>query len=119
MRMWPARTFVINDPIAESSTPLAPLADFQRVLAGLYPELGGALPDLEQYAESVIVRALNLGAPDLMDAVLEFYGIERVRVVAQVQVNRLDRPAYREWKEKLRLPERTEIVERFHRMWRT
>lgn len=59
MRMWPARTFVINDPIAESSTPLAPLSDFQRVLAGLYPELGGALPDLEQYAESARPAALG------------------------------------------------------------
>lgn len=94
------------------------LPELRRDLAGLYPELCGTLPDLEQHAESVIVRALNAGAPELVEAVLEYYGIDRVRAVVQARVNTLDRPAYRAWKDRLELPVRDEIVERFHMMWR-
>lgn len=94
------------------------VAAFQHDIAVLYPELSGSAPDPERFAESIIVRVLNFESIPLVDSLLVFYGFERVRAVAQAQVNRLDAPVYRRWRERLDLPERDEMVERFHRMWR-
>jgi hypothetical protein len=64
------------------------------------------VPDPDQYAESVIVRVLNTGPDALREQMLQYYGAERVRSVAQARVNRLDAPVYRQWKARLQLPKK-------------
>lgn len=91
---------------------------FQHALAWLYPELGGTGPDPERYADSIIVRVLNAGSDELQEAMLEFYGLERVSAVARSRVNRLDALVYRAWKDRLALPPRDAAVERLHSLWR-
>ena len=91
---------------------------FQQTIACLYPELGAAGPDPEKFATSIIVRALNFGSEPLAAALIEHYGMERVRVAAQEQADHLDAPTYRRWLVRLELPERSAMVERFQRMWR-
>lgn len=94
------------------------MSEFQEALGPLYPELGARLPDPDQHAESVIVRVLNTGPDSLREQMLQYYGTDRVRSVAQARVNRLDAPVYRQWKARLHLPDRSPGVERMHRLWR-
>jgi hypothetical protein len=91
---------------------------FHKALGPLYPELGTDPPDPDVYADSVIVRVLNTGPDALREQMLQYYGAEKVRSVAQARVNRLDAPVYRLWKSRLQLPERPAAVERIHRLWR-
>ena len=91
---------------------------FQEALGPLYPELGANRPDPDVYAESVIVRVLNTGPDSLREQMLQYYGADRVRSVAQARVNRLDAPVYRQWKLRLQLPDRSPALERMHRLWR-
>ena len=93
-------------------------ASFQHTLAPLFPELGGEGPHLERYADSIIVRVLNGGSDKDLHAMFAFYGMARVRAVAQSRVNRLDAPVYRTWRERLDLPKRAAAVERLHALWR-
>ncbi len=78
----------------------------------------GAAPDPERFADSIIVRVLNVGSDRLRDAMFAFYGTPRVTAVAQARVNRLDAPVYRAWRERLGLPPRAAAVERLHSLWR-
>lgn len=94
------------------------IGQFRAALSPLYPELGSSPPDPDSYADSVIVRVLNVGPDALRQQMLEYYGAEKVRSVARARVNRLDAPVYREWKSRLELPERTAAVEKLHRLWR-
>jgi hypothetical protein len=91
---------------------------FRAALSPLYPELGASPPDPDRYAESVIVRVLNVGPDALREQMLAYYGAEKVQSVAQARVNRLDAPIYRAWKGRLHLPERPDAVEKVHRLWR-
>lgn len=91
---------------------------FQEALGPLYPELGSNLPDPDRHAESVIVRVLNTGPDALREQMLQYYGADKVRSVAQARVNRLDAPVYRLWKSRLQLPDRSPAVERLQRLWR-
>lgn len=93
-------------------------ASFQHTLAPLFPELGGEGPDLERFADSIIVRVLSVGSGHDLDAMFAFYRMARVRAVAQSRVNRLDVPVYRTWRERLELPQRAAAVERLHALWR-
>ncbi len=88
---------------------------FRQALGSLYPELGSNVPDPDVYADSVIVRVLNTGPDALREQMLQYYGAEKVRSVAQARVNRLDAPVYRQEKT---LPDRGASVERMHRLWR-
>lgn len=91
--------------------------EFVQAIAGLYPELGGAAPSLEQYAPSIILRVLNEGDPALQEAALAHYGTERVRAVAVDRIHRLSNPAYRHWAPRLNLPARPAAVERVQALW--
>lgn len=91
---------------------------FQEAIAPLFPELGPNPPDPDAYADSVIIRVLNMGSDTLRESMLHYYGTKKVRTVAQSRVNRLDTPVYREWKDRLQLPERPAAVEKIHRLWR-
>lgn len=91
---------------------------FREALRPLYPELGASPPDPDRYAESVIVRVLNVGPDALREQMLDYYGPEKVRTVARARVNRLDAPVYRAWKSRLQLPDRAPGVEKVHRLWR-
>lgn len=93
-------------------------SDFERALAHLYPELGGVAPNPEAFASSISVWVLNDGSDEVRDAMVAFYGLDRVRAVAQARVNRLNGPVYRAWRERLGLPTRSEAVERIHALWR-
>jgi hypothetical protein len=90
----------------------------QSELPFLYPELGGGAPDLDTYAESIIVRALNQGGSAIQEALWGYYGEARIRLVASERVNRLTNPAYRRWAESLHLPPRPAFVERIQALWR-
>lgn len=92
-------------------------AEFAQEVAGLYPELGGATPSLEQYAASIILRILNEGDPALQEAALMHYGVQRVRAVAIERLHRLNNPAYRHWAPRLDLPARPPAVERVQALW--
>jgi hypothetical protein len=87
-------------------------------VARLYPELGGAVPDLEQYASSIILRVLNEGDVALQAALLEHYGQERVRAEAHARVHRLTNPTYRRWATRLGLAPRSPATERIQALWR-
>jgi hypothetical protein len=91
---------------------------FQEALGPLYPEMGPNRPDPDVYADSVIVRVLNTGPDALREQMLQYYGADKVRSVAQARVNRLDAPVYRQWKLRLQLPDRPPALERIHRLWR-
>lgn len=91
---------------------------FREAVRRLYPELGAGSPDPDAHAESVIVRVLNTGPDALREQMLAYYGAEKVRSVARARVNRLDAPVYRAWKTRLQLPDRTQAVEKVHRLWR-
>jgi hypothetical protein len=91
---------------------------FRDSLRPLYPELGGEGPDPDVYADSVIVRVLNVGSDALQGQMVEYYGMERVGAVARARAARLDAPVYRAWRKRLNLPERDATVERIHRLWR-
>lgn len=54
----------------------------------------------------VIVRVLNTGPAALREQMLQYYGADKVRSVAQARVDRLEAPVYRLWKSRLQLPER-------------
>jgi hypothetical protein len=95
-----------------------PVNPFQEALGPLYPELGTHPPDPDAYADSVIVRVLNTGPDTLREQMLDYYGAEKVQAVAQARVNRLETPVYRQWKTRLKLPERSAAVEKIHRLWR-
>lgn len=92
-------------------------SELMQAIAWLYPELGGAAPDLEQYAPSIILRVLNDGDPALQEAALTHYGMERVRAVAVDRLHRLNNPAYRHWAPRLNLPARSAAVERVQSLW--
>jgi hypothetical protein len=83
----------------------------------LFPELCGELVDFEAHAASVIVRALNDGSPDVQDAVIRHYGMDRVQQVARTRADRLSNPAYRAWRKRLRLPERDPSVTFIQSLW--
>lgn len=91
---------------------------FREALGRLYPEIGPGGPDPDAYADSIIVRVLNSGSPELREQMLAYYGRERVCAVAQARADRLDAPVYRAWKTRLHLPERSPAVEKLHRLWR-
>ena len=91
---------------------------FREAVSRLYPELGADAPDPDQHSESIIVRVLNTGPDALREQMLQYYGAETVRRVAQARVNRLDGPIYRGWKARVALPERGSVVEKVHRLWR-
>lgn len=91
---------------------------FRESLRPLYPELGASPPDPDHHADSVIVRVLNTGPDALREQMLDYYGADKVGSVARARVNRLDAPIYREWKNRLKLPERSSAVEKVHRLWR-
>lgn len=91
---------------------------FREALGPLYPELGASPPDPDRHAESVIVRVLNTGPEPLREQMLAYYGVEKVGSVARARVNRLDAPVCRAWKSRLCLPERTDAIEKVHRLWR-
>lgn len=93
-------------------------ADLADGLRGLYPELGGAVPDREKYAASIILRVLNEGDATLQAALLQHYGMVRVRAEALARIHRLTNPAYRQWAARLDLPPRSPATERLQALWR-
>ena len=91
---------------------------FEAGIQRLYPELGGTVPDLEQYAASIILRVLNQGDPALQEALFGCYGRERVRKEAVARAHRLTNPAYRRWATRLSLPPRSAAIARLQALWR-
>ena len=94
-----------------------PSTELSAVSRELFPELCGELVDFETHAPSVIVRALNDGSPEVQDAVIHHYGIDRVKQVARARADRLSNPAYRAWRKRLQLPERDPSVKFIQGLW--
>ncbi|MGI8548988.1 MAG: hypothetical protein ACR2M1_16980 [Gemmatimonadaceae bacterium] len=83
----------------------------------LFPEVGAPI-DLEKHALSVLLRALNDGSPALRERVLAYYGPKRSAALALICLNQLTNPAYRAYRERLRLPEREPGVTYMQGLWR-
>lgn len=103
--------------VAAPPSRLLPSVAFPQAIAGLYPELGGATPDLEDHAASIVLRVLNAGDPALQAATLAHYGMERVRAIAIERAHRLTNPAYHQWAPRRSLPARPAAVERIQALW--
>jgi hypothetical protein len=91
---------------------------FAASLGELFPELCGAPIDLDQHAAAVIIRTLNDGSAALQERVIHYYGLDRVRRVAQERADRLTNPAYRAWHERLDLPPRAPDIAFVQGLWR-
>jgi hypothetical protein len=106
----------MSDDQAKSSR--AGTDEFTLAMRLLFPERSGTPVDAEAHAASVIVRALNDGSPTLVEPIVDHYGLERVGEVARSRVDRLTNPAYRAWRERLRLPPRDDSVAFVQGLWR-
>ena len=93
-------------------------ANFRDAVRHLFPELGGVIPDLERYADSIVVRVLNRNNPGLVEQLLAQFGVERVQAIAVARARRLTNAAYRTWGRRLGLPPRSAAERLLHALWR-
>lgn len=77
------------------SAPVASAEHLAHLVRDLFPELAGALVDVDRYQGAVVIRALNDGTPTQQQAILAYFGEARIAEVARARADRLSNPAYR------------------------